>query len=66
MSQLWLLIGWDRGGKCGGGATAEVNAAMRKSGRSAPMMGCTWVSIYVHGLHGGEVGRVSCGGDSVC
>ena len=39
-SQLRWLISWDRGGKGGGRGTVGVKAAMRESGRSAPMMGC--------------------------
>ena len=49
----------------GEGATAGVKAAMRGSGRNAPMMGHMQVSIHVHRSCGGEVGQVSCGGDFV-
>ena len=34
-------------------------------GESAPMTWATWVSICMHGSRGGEVGWVSCRGDSM-
>ena len=39
-SQLWWLTSWDKGSKRRGRGMARVKAAMRGSGRSAPMMGC--------------------------
>ena len=65
-SELWWLISWDRGGKGGGMGMAGVKAAMGGSGKKCPFDGPYGLSIHVcYGSHGGEVGRVSCGGDSM-